>query len=230
MKNKEIVSDIVNDLRALQIDDRVSERFVLSKLRYYNALFLKRENDNLRLFYYDNIWTNIECVKMEEVEASQCLGIVVPKVTRYMRSIAPIPAMYSYKNGPLVKEVLNIDEGQIYQPSSPVDFNKIVKREFVNNLRYYWFRNGHLIIPNGPEAVHFTACFVEQYLALQLCSCNPVTCADPMEDEFPCPTHLVGEVKQQTLKDLYNFYKRNVLDNVPDLDTNNKTEKQQNAS
>lgn len=225
MTNKQIVSEIINDLHALQIDDRVSERYVLSKLRYYNGLFLKRENDTLRLFYYDNIWTNIECITMEEVEASQCLGVTIPKVNRYMRSVLPIPAMYSYKNGPMVKEVLPIDEGTSYQPSSPIDFIKITKRDFPGPLRYYWFRNGHLIIPNGPEGVSMTACFEERWKALQLSSCNTPSCLDPMDDEFPCPAHLVSTVRQEALKDLFNFYKRNVNDEVPDLDTNNKTER-----
>lgn len=225
MKNKEIVSEIINDLRALQIDDRISERYVLSKLRYYNGLFLNRENDTLRLFYYDNIWTTIGCVQMEEVDNSVCLGATIPKINRYMMSVSPIPEMYGYKNGPLVKEVMPIDEGVTYNPCSPNDFIKITKREFVGDLRYYWFRNGHLIIPNGPTGVHMSACFVEQHKALALCACHPVLCADPMEDEFPCPAHLMSTVKQEVIKDLFNFYKRNILDNVSDLDNNVKTEK-----
>lgn len=225
MKNKEIVSEIVNDLRAMQIDDRISERYVLSKLKYFNGLFLKRENDTLRLFYYDNIWTTVECLQMEPIDVVKCLGVVIPKITSVMQSILPIPEIYSYKNGPLVKEVMPIDEGIVYQPSTIVDFNKILKREFIGDIRYYWFRNGHLVIPNGPQAAHFTACFVTQSDALQLSTCNTLTCPDPMEDEFPCPPHLVSTVKQETLKDLFNFYKRNINDEVPDSDTNNKTER-----
>ncbi len=225
MTNSSIISEVVNDVRAMQIDDRISERYVLSKLRSNLGLYLKRENDTLNLFYYDNIWTTIGCVKMEEVDNSVCLGATIPKVNKYMRSVDPIPEIYGYKNGPLVKEVMPIDEGTIYNPSSPNDFIKITKREFVGELRYYWFRNGHLIIPNGPTGVHFSACFVEQHKALALCACNPVLCADPMEDEFPCPAHLLSVVKQDTIKDLFNYYKRNILDEVGDADTNVKTEK-----
>ena len=133
--------------------------------------------------------------------------------------------MYSYKNGPLVKEVFSVDEGNNYQPSSQIDFNKFLRRDFPGDLRYYWFRNGHLIIPNGPNVVLFTGCFVQQSDALALCTCNEVTCKDYMEDEFPCPPHLVSTVKQETLKDLFAFYKRTIKDEVADLDSNNKTEK-----
>ena len=45
-----------------------------------------------------------------------------------------------------------------------------------------------------------------------------------MDDEFPCPPHLLSTVKQETIKDLFNFYKRNILTNVDALDTNIKTE------
>lgn len=225
MKNKQIISEVINDLRAMTVDDRISERYVLSKLRSVNSQFLKRENDTLRLFYYDDIWTTIDCIEMEEVDTVSCLGFTNDKVTSFTRSVKPIPKMYSYKNGPMVKEVLAVDEGNVYQPSSPIDFGKVLKREFIGNLQYYWFRNGHLIIPNGPKAVHMSACFVQQSDALELCACCDTICRDIMEDEFPCPEHLSFIVKEETVKNLFNFYKRNITDNVPDGDNNNKTEK-----
>jgi len=214
------VSEVVNDLRALQIDDRISERYVLSKLRYYLGLFLKRENDALRLFYYDNVWTTVECLEMEEASMSECLGTTNCKVSRIMRSVKPIPELYSYKNGLLVKEVMSVDEGHSYKPSSANDFNKVMKRDFPGDLRYFWFRNGHLMILDGPDVVLFSGCFVEQSAALSLCSCNPMTCIDIMEDEFPAPAHLVSAVKQETTKDLFNFYKR-VIVTSPDKNPTN---------
>lgn len=223
--NREVISEIINDVRALGVDDRISERYVLSKLRTQLGLFLKREGDQLRLPYYDHIWTTIPCLEMETVDVQECLGITNSKITSVTRSKLSLPEIYSYKNGPIIKEVMSIDEGNVYQPSSPIDFNKIIKRDFVGNLRYYWFRNGHLLIPNGPDVVHFTACFVQQSAATALCSCNPTACVDIMEDEFPCPAHLLSTVKQETIKDIFSFYKRNVLDEVNDSDTNTKTEK-----
>lgn len=225
MTNSNAVSEVVNDLRALVSEDRISSRYVLSKLRYFLGQYLKRENDTLRLYYYDYIWTTIQCVAMEEIDASLCLGTTIPKVTRYMQSTMPIPELYSYKNGPLIKEVLSVDEGSVFQPSSPIDFLKITKREFPGSLQYYWFRNGHLILPNGPSGVHFTGCFIEQSKALSLATCNPISCPNYMEDQFPCPPHLFEIVRQETVKDLFNFYKRIVNDNIPDLDSNTKTEK-----
>lgn len=224
MTNKQIVSEIINDLRAMQIDDRVSERYILSKLRYYLGLFLKRENDSNRLFYYDNIWTTVNCVEMEEVSVAECLGYTDCKITRVTRSKKPIPELYSYKNGPLVKEVFAINEGNDYKPSSQIDYNKILKREFKDKTRYYWFRNNHLIIPEGPDVVLLTGCFIQESAALALC--EPETCLDIMEDNFPCPAHLQSVVKQETLKDLFNFYKRTITDTIPDA---NNTRPQQNS-
>lgn len=229
MLNKEIVSEIINDLRALQIDDRISERYVLSKLRDFLGIFLRRENDQLRLYYYDYIWTTIDCLEMEEVSTTECLSTTNCKITKLTKSILPIPELYSYKNGPLVKEVFSVDEGVVYQPSTQMDFNKILKREFNNNFKYYWFRNGHLYIPNGPDVVLFTGCFKIQSDALKLCSCNKIECIEIMEDEFPCPAHLLSTVKQETVKDLYNFYKRSIVDSVGDNDPNNKTTRPTNA-
>lgn len=231
MTNSQVTSDVVNSLRAVTLDDRISERFVLAKLRDCLGTYLKRENDVLRLYYYSDIFTTISCLEMEPIDSQSCLGIDIPKVNTYMWSKEVIPTIYSYKNGPIIREIFPIDEGNSYQPSSPIDFIKVTKREFQGPLRYYWFRNGHLVLPvdpnrlTAPEAVLVTACFIEQNKALSLCTCNKVTCVDPMEDEFPCPPHLLSTVKQETLKDLFNFYKRNIIDALPDSDPNSKSEK-----
>jgi hypothetical protein len=219
MTNKEIISEVVNDLRALQVDDRVSERYVLSKLRYYNALFLKRENDQLRLFYDNNIWTPIDCLQMEPIDAVQCLDIRIPISTPFARSVHPIPEIYSYKNGPIIREVSPLDGAKTYLPSTPNDYLKIIKREYRDpNQRYYWFQGDHLVVANSQQLkLTLNACFVDAAKAKLLNSCGT-------DQSCTAPGHLVGAVKQETLKDLFNFYKRNIKDEVSDLDNNTKTE------
>lgn len=214
MTNKEVVADIVNDLRALEIDDRISERYVLSKLKHFNALFLKRENDSLKAFYYDNIWYTVECIEMEAVDQSECADDCIPKVTSYMRSVQRIPDMYSYKGGPMIRELMSLDEGNMYAYCTPKDYMNISKREFQGKKRYFWMRNGHIVIPNSStQSVTLTACFVDQYRAAQISSGYNVVCVEPMEDEFPCPQHMFGVVKDEAMKDLFTYYKR--LDRTP---------------
>lgn len=208
MKNREAVSEVINDLRALNITQRISERYVLGKLKHFNALFLKRENDKLRLSYYDNIWHTIECIKMIPADVSECTNTRLPKIFSYIKSEKPLPEVYSYSNGPLIKDLMTLDEGHTFLHTTLEDFKNISKREFKGKERYFWIRNNHIIIPNGTaEMINITACFknIDEAKKINECSDN---CVFPLDEEFPCPLHLFQVVRQETTKDLFSFYKR----------------------
>lgn len=224
--NREAISDIINDLRKLSIDDRISERFVLSKLKEFNALYLKRENDKRRLFYYDDIWQEIPCIEMKEVDYINCGNINAPRYIRYTKSVEPLPEFYTYANGNLIRDVVSIDGGYDYQPLNERDYRKVLKREFSFENRYYWITNGHLVIPNGPLKVTVTGCFIDPDKAEMLNSCNKESCINVLDHKFPCPAHLYAVVRQETTKDLFSFYNRNIIDELPDMDNNIKSESQ----
>lgn len=156
MTNREIIAEVVNDLRAQQVDDRISERYVLSKLKNTNALFLKRENDKLRLYDDNNVWFLLECLEMESLDPKSypdgCKGTnTIGKIYNYTRSKYPIPQIYSAAVGPLVREVQTMDDSGLYQPTTPAEYAKIINREYRNpNIRYYWFDGSRrLVIPNS---------------------------------------------------------------------------------
>lgn len=180
MTNRELISEVIGDLRALQVDDRISERYVLSKLKRYNALFLKRENDQLRLYDDNNVWYPIECLEMEELDPKAypdgCKGSnVIGKIHNYTRSRFPIPQLYSSKNGPLIREIQTLDDAGIYQPSTPTEYARIINREYRNpNIRYYWFDGmGRLVIPNSAtKMVTIVASFMEPWKALMIDACR----------------------------------------------------------
>lgn len=257
MTNREIISEVINDLRALHVDDRVSERYVLNKLKTVNALLLKRENEQLRLYDDNNVWFPIECLEMEPLDPKSypdgCKGAnVIAKIHSYTRSIYPIPQIYSSRNGALIREILTMDDGGIYRPTTPQEYARIVNREFQDpNIRYFWFDGQQrLVIPNSDtRLVSMTASFMEPWKAMLIDACrtkskvtvsttqgdgcvattNQTTvstvCPEPLDDPFLCPTHLLSTVKELATKDLYTFYKRNITDPVPDGDNNSKQDR-----
>jgi hypothetical protein len=219
MKISQLTSDIINDLRALNPDDRISERYVLSMLTQFNAQFLKRENDQLRL-YTSDIWTPIECLDMVESDVNECAG--VKKVHRYMRSVNRLPEMYTYANGPLVKEVLSLDDYNMYHSTTLTNYTAAQKREFKSKEKYFWIRDGYLIIPDGPQKVSLLGCFLQPWRAEMASSSYKGSCIHPLDHNFPCPPHLLEAVKASTIDRLMKVFKRIIEDEVPDLDTNNK--------
>ncbi len=259
MTNREIISEVVGDLRALQVDDYISERYVLSKLKNVNALLLKRENDQFRLYDDNNVWFPIECLEMEELDPKAypdgCKGSnVFNKIYNYTRSKYGIPQLYSSKIGPLIREIQTLDDAGTYQPTTPTEYARIVNREFQNpNIRYYWFDGmQRLVIPNSAtRMVTMVASFREPWKAMLIDACKnnsmtvvstvpngdvcattsvstatvPTLCPEPLDDPFLCPTHLVSTVKEMATKDLFDFYKRDITDPVPDNDNNSKQDR-----
>jgi hypothetical protein len=262
MTNRELISEVTGDLRALQVDDRVSQRFILSKLKTINALLLKRENEQLRLYDDNNVWFTIGCLEMQELSPASypdgCKGAnVIGKIYNYTRSINAIPQIYSSKIGPIIREIQTLDDAGIYQPTTPTEYARIVNREFRNpNIRYYWFDGrGRLVIPNSStKMVSITASFMEPWRAMLIDSCaqpnstvsttssgkecttgpqvitSSTACPEPLDDPFLCPTHLLSSVKEMATKDLYEFYKRNITDPVPDDDNNSKVDRSKQQS
>lgn len=231
MKNKEIVSEIVNDLRALNIDDHISSRYVLSKLKGFLALYIKRENDQRRLYNYDNIWLTVPCVKMIPSNDVECCGIRIPKCKTWMRSEKPIPELYLTGFGPAFKEVQSMRGDIIYYKSTVRDFEKASKRRWKSKeTKYFWLENGHLVIPDSEiEYVTIIGYFKDRKKAKllsecpeKMCDTQDITCLLPMEEEFDCPDHLLAQIKQDTITNLFNFYKRVVVDDIPNLSTNQK--------
>ena len=232
MKNKEIVSEIVNDLRALNIDDRISSRYVLSKLRGFLSLYIKRENDQRRLYNYDNIWLTVPCVKMIPSNDVECCGVRIPKCKLWMRSEKPIPELYRTGAGPAIKEVQSMRGDIVFDKSTLKDFERSAKRRWQDKtVKYYWIENGHLVIPDTEiEYVTLIAYFKDKKAGKLLSGCpenecdpKDLTCSLPMDEDFDCPDYLEAQIKQDTITNLFNFYKRNIVDDVPNLSTNQKT-------
>lgn len=232
MLNKEIVAQVIGDLRAMQIDDRISERYVLSKLKDYNSLFLKRENEQLRLYSDNNVWFSVTCLQMEPLDYTKCNDVTVNKEIPYMRSTEPIPEIYSSAIGPLIREVTTLDGSKIFRYTSPSEYKAISKRKYKDkSTAYFWFDgNRHLILPDVSfEIISITAAFRDPFRAKLIDDCKQESCINPMEDPFLCPGHLLSTVRGETVKDLFSYYKRVIEDEVADLDSNTKTQKPRNA-
>lgn len=232
MKNKEIVSEIINDLRALNIDDRVSSRYILSKLNSYVALYIKRENDQMRLFNFDNIWTTIECIRLEQSTNVECCEISIPRCSNWAKSRHKLPELFITKFGPAIRSVATVRRDLVFQKTTPRDYAKVLRRRYVNKeKRYYWLENNHLVIPDSEiELVTIEAYFRDNGIARLMSECDPgdcdnkkSSCYNPLEEEWICPSHLQSQVKQDTVSNLFSFYKRNIVDEIPNLDTNQKT-------
>ena len=227
--NRQVISDIVTDLRAVNLDDKVSKRYILNKLRDSAALMIKRDAEVRRILGLSDLWTEVQCVEMCEVPLIECCNVDIPDCTTVMRSRKKIPELYQT----MYKELI-----QVFAPNykkelhliTPQDYKDIITREFVDKrIKYFWFANEYLIIPDAlTEIITIRGVFADPSKAKKLNSCNTDEkdeCEGVLDQKFICPDYLLQPVKQAVLADLFNFYKRNILDEEPDLNTNRKVDK-----
>jgi len=230
LTNRQIISDITSDLRASNLDDKVSKRFILNKLRSFATTYIKRDAESRRLINLTDLWTDVSCVEMCEYPLVDCCNEDIPDCTTVMRSKHKIPDTYETFYGEML-EVHNPTYAKEFRQTTPKGYKNIKLREFQDRrIKYYWLSNGYLIIPDSSvQVVTLRGIFENPAAALKLNSCakDDDRCASTLDQPFVCPDYLISVVKQETLKDLFNFYKRITTDENPNLNNNIKVNEQQ---
>lgn len=226
LTNRQIISDIVGDLRAVNLDDKVSKRYIHHKLLDFTALMIKRDTDNRRVLNISDIWLDVPCVEFEQVPLATVSNEDIPNCITVSRSKKKVPETMEtfYKE---LLEVHNPFYAKEFRQITPKQYKDIKLREFQDKrIKYFWLQNGHIIIPDSLIAeATVRGVFINTAEAKKLSACNTVKCISLLDERFICPDYLVPVVKQEVLKDLFNFYKRNILDEDPNLDTNDKQDK-----
>lgn len=231
LTNRQIISDIVNDLRALNVDDRVSKRYILNKLRDYAALYIKRDAEARRLLGISDLWTDVQCVELCEAPITECCSIEISECDMVMKSKIKLPETYETMYKDLI-QIFNVKYAKEFKQITPQEYKDILVREFKDKrIRYYWLQNGYIVVPDTLiDTVNIRGIFVDPAEAKKMSSCREDEddkCVSKLDQRFICPDYLLAIVKQETLKDLFNFYKRNVLDESPNINTNIKVNKDQ---
>lgn len=226
---REVISEVRIDLRANNIDEWVPSKYLHSKLQDAASLFIKREADDKRLQKYMDLWVTIDCLEMEEVPLIQCCDLDIPNCKTVMRSKKKLPDVYSTRYG-YVLTVSSVDYGRNYTATTPREYQYILNREFVDkSKRYFWIENGHLIIPGSMvQNVRVRGMFLNKAEAVRfnVCGDDSTGCVNLLDQEFVAPEHLLKNIKDATVAAILNSYKQLQQDELPNLNSNEKTNPQ----
>lgn len=226
--NRQIISDILTDLRANNIDDKVSKRYILNKLRDFSALMIKRDAEMRRILGLSELWTDVPCVELCEAPLVECCNVDIPNCDTVMRSRKKIPKMYQTMYKELI-QVFNVKYAREFRQITPQEYKNIISREYQDRrIKYFWISNDYLVIPDAMiDVVNIRGVFLNPADAKKLNSCEKQSddkCPSLLDQQFVCPDYLLPVVKQEVLKDLFSFYKRNILDEAPNSNTNLKVD------
>lgn len=230
--NRQFISDITNDIKALSIDDFVSPKFIFNKGVAIVEDFIKKD-ENFQLINLTEGWKEAECIQMQEVPVTQCdLDTMI--CAKLMRSKCRIPDTYSMKNRKLIRTVASVNFSNFYEPTTPKGWRSIQKRRDKSNKKYFFWIDGYIFIPvakadaiSSPDQIRIEAYFQKPWEvdSMNGCSCNKNTeCVKPLDYNFVCPNYLLNDVKKETVKQLSQVYLQVKTDTNPDLNQNNKNQ------
>lgn len=220
MTLRQAVSDVVGDLKAYNLDDKYSYRFLASKLRGNIENFLKQDAVDRSIFKINELWKPLKNIDLKD-SYNDTNNIYFDSKTTIKKSIHKIPDVYTCKYGNLIK-ITNVNNSIEYQPTKPFQYKDIKNREFSDpNVRYYWIEDGYLYIPDSEvEEVRAYGLFKDSQEADVF---NGVVdcCFKPLDSILLVPDYIITIAKKQVYVDL--IAGKNIIeDSNPDQNTNNK--------
>ena len=216
---RQIISDIIDDLKAINLDDRLSYRFIKSKFSSEMSYFLRLEAKSREFAKLQNLWKPIHCIELIPVSLGEC-GFV-DECSVLMRSKDKIPEAFSTNYGLLLK-ILTIDgKSTIPLIANSSEYKDYVNRRWFKNKSVSYIEDGYLYLPDTMlEKVKVLIVPVNPY---EVEKANGSTgCNFALDVEVPYPEYLITLAKRQVLQELSGVTKRVVEDEKGDDNTNKK--------
>jgi hypothetical protein len=211
----EVISRIRNQLKAVNQDAFLTDRFIYSVLKKHSQVLMKREDSGNKLMRFNSIFQTldfVELVEVDKIEAS-CLGI--KSDCTFRRTKDKLPIFLQGYWGPLIRNVTSLDGSEECLMTTPSGFLSIgnSKNFKYNKAKYFWYLNDYLYFPNLDwDAVRIEGVF-EDDISEWTCD-KDKQCKIRQVQSFNVPDYLFYEVEANALKDLAIMYQ------LP-VDTNN---------
>lgn len=225
---RDMVSELQTDLKAYNLDQHVSKRYIYSKLKDATSFIIKRE-ELIKMFRQRELFVPINCFEMEEVPLISCCNVDIPTCDTVMRSKNKLPKLFAntFINNFLL--VTNV-KGTMYNLTTPSSYQRIMDQEYRDkSQKYYWIAGEYIIIPEGPEVISVSGIFIESEEAKKLSSCYDSKedinsngyCKTKLDNNFNCPEHLLFNVKDMALSSLLKAFAQIPNDDNPNGNSNN---------
>ena len=220
MLNREFISEIKTSLKADNIDQRISGRFILSKAEGLAEKFVEQMRITKLMRQFD-ILSTIKCFDMERLNSYDCPIYELRACEKLMVSKEEIPDYFVTMSGYGFSMVSNIDGSTIYEPiRNLARFKEQMKREFGKQFKYYYVANNKLYLANSTsKAVTITGLFKDQQEVDEL-NGDADECKSKLDQTFVCPKGKIADIKAYIIQEILMSRMQIRRDENPDLDEN----------
>src|SRR5688572_9145497 len=125
---RELASDIQSELKAQNIDDRYSNRFLVSRIKDKARNFIKQDADSRKLLKFNELWMTYPVIDLVE-EPYINYNVDIPDARMVMRSRKPISRAFSSNYGDLLR-VFTISGDIEYKLIRKYQYRDILNSEF----------------------------------------------------------------------------------------------------
>lgn len=215
---RQVLSDLSGDIKALNLDDRQSFRFLASKFRDKIQVFIRQDARSRELVSESNIWKSIDCVEFKDVDVIDCCD--VNDDTLIKKSKVEIPEAYSTTYGNLIK-VFTLDGLIEYKEIKPFEYKDFINRPYSKG-KYFWLSNKHLFVPDATFKAAKVLVIAKNPLEVDILNGKCNKCTSPLDAELNYPSYLITVAKRAVLDELSGITARTVVDEKPNLNENEK--------
>lgn len=220
VKLGQILSELATDVRAINLDDRISFRYLHSKFMSKIEYFMRLESKNREILKDPSSWKTISCLELEDVNNNSCGYIDTCNTLK--RSKIKIPEAVKTNRGPIIK-VYTIDNNTEIFMIRAQEYSDYTKRQYGKPKMNYWLEDDYLYIPNTTiEAVKVVLIPKDESEVDAANGDSESSCSSVLDTNISYPDHLITLAKQEVLKEISSVYKQIVEDEKGDNNTNNK--------
>jgi hypothetical protein len=203
MNNLEITSRILNALKSLTKDGRVSRRYVLKVAQEKARFLISQKLGENSLYREANLYKSLDCFSMEKIDTFKCPIIEFRSSHSVMRSKSKLPELIYSKYGASVKEATSIDGSFLMKPTTPYQYRLNRSRKTDSKERYFYVQDGYLYLPDSEVAMIQVSLITLDLYEMEKCSdCSSGECKSAWDYEFICSDKLLEAVIQETLKEV----------------------------
>ena len=216
---RKIISDIVSDLKAYNLDDRFSYRFILSKIIDSAEYFFSQDVDTRRILKSNDIYKTIPNFTLCQVNYGDSeLELNIP----IQRSINKVPATFNTNYGNLIKFLNSVNSTE-YKLTQFNSYYNLLRREYSSSkIKYCWIEDDYLYIPDSAiPFVKVLGVFKDSQFIDYL---NGKIGKDykPLDSVLNLPDMKIKIVKDDAVQRLAGITKRMAVDENPNGNTNLK--------
>lgn len=223
MKNSEIVSIVINQLKYTNKDEHISRRFVLRKLREVARNLISQKLRDKTLYREDPLESWIECLQMERIDSVKCDIIEFKTCKDVMVSKKELPEVIYSRYGAGLNKAYSIDGESEYDYITLRQYNLNKRRRATNNKNFY-IKDNRLYLPDSTvERVNIPIITLETEKIPELNSCgNEQDCRSVWEFDFVGSDRFLQQVIGIVIQELVQTHRQIPEDENPNLSEHQK--------